>query len=105
MGKKTKLVYSETLRVKIAKLRLEHDGENAYTQALMDVLALVDELESGHMNAPFEAYHDDARTCAMCDARGTVIDVKSMSNGFIRRRRKCAECGEQWTTWEVVADK
>lgn len=105
MNKTPKVVYAESLMLKMAALRLKHTGDNGYVSALIDVGVALDELQSGHMNPPFELFHYDPRTCAWCDGRGTVIDVQAMDNGTIRRQRKCVDCGKKWTTFEIVGDK
>lgn len=42
--------------------------------------------------------------CASCGAQSEVINSRPRDIGGIRRRRRCASCGERFTTVETVDD-
>ncbi len=41
------------------------------------------------------------RFCPKCGRESRVVDTRFRSNGALRRRRKCCECGHAWSTIEV----
>lgn len=44
-------------------------------------------------------------TCPFCDSRrSTVVDSRASSRA-VRRRRKCVNCKERFTTYEFVFDE
>ena len=42
--------------------------------------------------------------CSQCGHPESVVVDSRTGKGHRRRRRQCVECGERWSTREVVAD-
>lgn len=40
--------------------------------------------------------------CPECDGSTTVMETRIKKDGSIRRRRKCLECGNRFTTIESI---
>lgn len=48
-----------------------------------------------------EIINASVRQCPACGMEGYVIDTRAMTDGTIRRRRICRECGARWNTKEI----
>lgn len=42
--------------------------------------------------------------CPFCAARSSWVCDKRNGDGYVRRRRQCDDCGERFTTREVIVD-
>lgn len=43
----------------------------------------------------------DVRMCPECGEKSKIMDVRDRTDGTVRRRRRCLECGKEWKTVEI----
>lgn len=46
----------------------------------------------------------NARTCPLCDGETEVLETREIGSSVFRRRR-CQQCGNTYSTFEIYADE